>query len=119
MFVTESVTNGNIQFGPIETLELQQIPLENISHPVAVDYDPVEGKVYWTDVVEKTINRAFVNGTKQEVIVQLSFLEGKCFFILFIYPQIVVVDSGVKFLSHWKVCSCRIKHSFGKQVSLV
>ena len=76
--MTESVTNGNIQTGLIETLEFEQIPLENISRPVAVDYDPIEGKVYWTDVVHKTINRAYVNGTGQEIIVQLSILEGKC-----------------------------------------
>ncbi|XP_022803616.1 sushi, von Willebrand factor type A, EGF and pentraxin domain-containing protein 1-like isoform X2 [Stylophora pistillata] len=40
----------------------------NISRPVAVDYDPVEGKIYWTDVTLKLLARAFPNGSSVEVI---------------------------------------------------
>lgn len=40
----------------------------NISRPVAVDYDPVDGKVYWTDVSLKQIARAYPNGSELEVI---------------------------------------------------
>ena len=39
-----------------------------ISSPVAVDYDPVEEKIYWTDVTLKLIARAFPNGSSVEVI---------------------------------------------------
>lgn len=42
----------------------------NISRPVAVDYDPVEEKVYWTDVTLKLVARAFPNGSDVEVIAQ-------------------------------------------------
>jgi len=38
------------------------IPLENLHTPVAIDYDPVEDYVYWTDVGRKTISRARSNG---------------------------------------------------------
>ncbi|KAL9960422.1 hypothetical protein ACROYT_G033877 [Oculina patagonica] len=40
----------------------------NITRPVAVDYDPVEGKIYWTDVTSKLVARAFPNGSSVEVI---------------------------------------------------
>ena len=42
----------------------------NISRPVAVDYDPVEGKMYWSDVDLKLLARAFPNGSSFEVIAQ-------------------------------------------------
>ena len=40
----------------------------NISRPVAVDYDPVEGKIYWSDVTLKLVARALLNGSSVEVI---------------------------------------------------
>ncbi len=40
----------------------------NITRPVAVDYDPVDGKIYWTDVTLKLVARAFPNGSSVEVI---------------------------------------------------
>ena len=49
---------------PCEPLEIRN----NISRPVAVDYDPVEGKVYWTDVTLELISRAYPNGSGLEVI---------------------------------------------------
>lgn len=35
---------------------------------MAVDYDPVEGKIYWTDVTLGLVARAFPNGSSVEVI---------------------------------------------------
>lgn len=35
----------------------------NISKPIALEFDPVENRVYWTDVTLKIISRAFRNGT--------------------------------------------------------
>lgn len=69
-------------FAEADTGEIYKVPLEvsgtpcfplgidtNISRPVAVDYDPVEGKLYWTDVTLKLVARAFPNGSSVEVIV--------------------------------------------------
>lgn len=39
------------------------VPLENVSRAIAIDYDPVEEFVYWTDDQEKTIRRAYLNGS--------------------------------------------------------
>ena len=41
---------------------------KNISRPVAVDYDPVDGKIYWSDVTLQLVARAFPNGSSVEVI---------------------------------------------------
>ena len=41
---------------------------DNISRPVALDYDPVEGKVYWTDVTLKQIFGSYPNGSDLEVL---------------------------------------------------
>lgn len=48
---------------------LTSLPLESpIRRPVALAYDTVDDRVYWTDVTMKTISRAFLNGSSQEVI---------------------------------------------------
>ena len=39
-----------------------------ISRPVALEYDRVEDRVYWSDVTLHTICRAFRNGTGFEVL---------------------------------------------------
>ena len=52
---------------PDTPCELLPIKTE-IARPVAVDYDPVEGKVYWTDVTLGQVARAYPNGSNLEVI---------------------------------------------------
>ena len=46
------------------------VPLSSsiISRPVALGYDFVQDRVYWTDVTRNTISRSFLNGSMQEVI---------------------------------------------------
>ena len=41
------------------------IPLKDLAVVVAMDYDPVEDHVYWTDVRRHTISRARSNGEGQ------------------------------------------------------
>ena len=72
-------------FAEADSGELYKVPLAvqgtpclllgintNISRPVAVDYDPVEGKIYWTDVTLKLIARAFSNGSSVDVIAYIN-----------------------------------------------
>ena len=47
---------------------------KNISRPVAVDYDPEDGRVYWTDVTLGLVARAFPNGSSVEVIAHSNFI---------------------------------------------
>lgn len=44
------------------------LPLQNIRHAIAIDFDPVDEMLYWTDDKARTIRRAFLNGTGQENI---------------------------------------------------
>ena len=59
-------------------LAVQETPCEpikikgNLSRPVAIDYDPLEDRLYWTDVTLKTISRAFLNGSLVEVIAKVD-----------------------------------------------
>ncbi|XP_070556145.1 low-density lipoprotein receptor-related protein 4-like isoform X2 [Ptychodera flava] len=54
------------------TFKYTSLPLTNIANPVALDYDHVEAKVYWTDRYLKTINRASLDGSDHEVIASLD-----------------------------------------------
>ncbi|XP_072019600.1 uncharacterized protein [Amphiura filiformis] len=61
--------NSKIWAAPLDTLEFEALPLQNIDQPVAVDFDPVDQKLYWTDIGRETISRAKLDGTEQEVVV--------------------------------------------------
>ena len=53
-----------LQFKPLLPLELKR--------PAAVGYDPVDRRVYWTDILNKTIESCFLDGTGHVVILHLS-----------------------------------------------
>lgn len=57
---------------------LSPLPLSNLNRPVALAYDGVEHRVYWTDDTTRTISRSFLNGSLQEVIIntKLKSLNG-------------------------------------------
>ncbi|CAG9563555.1 unnamed protein product [Danaus chrysippus] len=45
------------------------IPVENIKSAVALDWDHNSNSIFWTDVEKDTINKAFLNGSHQTIIV--------------------------------------------------
>lgn len=49
-----------------------------ISESSALDFDLADDRIYWTDNEEKTINRAYLNGSHKEVVVAfgLDFPDG-------------------------------------------
>lgn len=76
-------------FAEANTGEIYKVPLTvpdtpcellpiktKIARPVAVDYDPVKGKVYWTDVTLDQVARAYPNGSDLEVIANVSHPDG-------------------------------------------
>ena len=49
----------------------RRIPLKvSASKPIALDFDFLEEKVYWTDITLGTISRAYLNGSSQETVVR-------------------------------------------------
>ena len=42
------------------------LQLENIQHAIAIDYDPVDAYVYWTDDEVRMIQRAHADGSGTE-----------------------------------------------------
>ena len=53
-----------------DNLNFNELPFTNVSLPVAVDYDPTENTVYWTDVGHGTLNSAVIDGSNQRILVQ-------------------------------------------------
>nr|XP_006822973.1 PREDICTED: low-density lipoprotein receptor-related protein 4-like [Saccoglossus kowalevskii] len=44
------------------------LPIPGLSRPIAIDFDPVELKLYWTDISLRTISRASLDGSGMEII---------------------------------------------------
>ncbi|RZC32195.1 low-density lipoprotein receptor-related protein 6, partial [Asbolus verrucosus] len=47
----------------------QALPLNDVKYTIAVDYDPVDDFIYWSDDEVKKIQRARLNGTDQQAII--------------------------------------------------
>ena len=54
------------------------LPLDGIIRPIALAFDPIDSRVYWTDVRLGSFSRAFLNGTGQEVLGRAG-VDGKMF----------------------------------------
>ncbi|XP_072942146.1 low-density lipoprotein receptor-related protein 4 [Epargyreus clarus] len=50
------------------------VPVQNIKSAVALDWDHNSNSIFWTDVDKNTINRAFLNGSNQTVIVKTNLI---------------------------------------------
>ena len=51
---------------------LSAVPLSTLRSPVAIDIDPNDGLIFWTDITDKTIRRSSVTGNNDVIIKQLS-----------------------------------------------
>ena len=49
------------------------LPLRNIKHAIAVDFDPIDKKIYWTDDDVHVIRRAFLNGSQQRTLFGVKY----------------------------------------------
>lgn len=45
------------------------LPLKGIKHAIAIDFDYVENRIYWSDDDVHVIRRAFLNGSQQEDVI--------------------------------------------------
>lgn len=48
------------------------LPLKHVAYTIAVDYDPIDGFIYWTDDTVQKIQRAKLDGSQQEDVITLE-----------------------------------------------
>ena len=70
------------------------LPLRHIKHAIAVDFDPIDKKIYWTDDDVHVIRRAFLNGSQQENIVDTEVHHPDGIAIDWIARNIYWTDTG-------------------------
>ena len=44
------------------------LPLNGLSDPIGIDFDPFEHRIYWTDYSRDTVMRSSIDGSNQETI---------------------------------------------------
>jgi len=64
------VRRTDLRWVSLDTVDFTDVVLDirNIRHAIAVEYDPVEQYVYWTDDEMQSIRRAFLDGTGQRFL---------------------------------------------------
>ena len=68
--------NSTIYVGSLVDFDLSPLPLNNVKGPVAVEYDPINKMVYWTQSDKPRIKRARLDGSLQQTLVAEN-LSGK------------------------------------------
>ncbi|XP_062601640.1 low-density lipoprotein receptor-related protein 6-like [Saccostrea cucullata] len=53
----------------LSNLTSHVVPLQGVKNAIAVDFDPVEKQIYWSDVTLNTINKAFLDGSGQQIVI--------------------------------------------------
>ena len=76
MFITD-LWDGNIFVGgntgpSFFSSEFEELQLTGVQSPVSLDFDHRNDMIYWTDEETKTVNRATLDGSFQEAILQTS-----------------------------------------------
>ncbi|KAL3836576.1 hypothetical protein ACJMK2_021998 [Sinanodonta woodiana] len=71
LLITE-LRNRIIYRMDMNTYSFATIPVRNIMNPVAIDYDPTEGLIYWTDVGLRQIFSASIYGHSQKTLLSLN-----------------------------------------------
>ena len=60
--------NGTIHQLDLSDESVWQLPLSKMNYPVAVQFNPTDRKVYWTELRENIIRSAYLNGTDEKTI---------------------------------------------------
>ncbi|KAK9885700.1 hypothetical protein WA026_012465, partial [Henosepilachna vigintioctopunctata] len=70
------------------------IPLSNSRYAVGIDFDTVEGFIYWTDDLSKRIERARLNGSDQQDVITTEVISPDGIAIDWISRNIYWIDTG-------------------------
>lgn len=83
------------------------LDLKNVRHAIAIDYDPVDGYVYWTDDEERKIQRARLDGSDQSDVVAFEILHSDGLAVDWVARNLYWTDSG---LDHIEVATLTGEH---------
>lgn len=84
----------SVSESPCEPLKIKRSIY--IRSPEAVDYDPFEGKVYWTDVCKGRVARAFPNGSSVEVVAEYNVRIPRGLAVDYVAQNLYWTDVGSK-----------------------
>lgn len=79
------------------------IPLTNSSFAIGIDYDPLEGYVYWTDDFLKKVQRSRLNGTDLQDVISTEIISPDGIALDWISRNLYWIDTGgcSKILRKW------------------
>lgn len=71
------------------------LPIKSIKHAVTLDFDPIDGKVYWTDDELRAIKRATLNGSSYEKVLSTELMYPDGLAIDWVARNIYWTDAGI------------------------
>ena len=71
------------------------LPLTGIRHAVAIDFDPVDKFIYWTDNEQLQIRRARMNGTGAEVVASVEVQHPEGIAVDWVSRNLYWTDTGM------------------------
>lgn len=82
----------------LSSFEYHSVPVQGIKSAIAVDFDPVEKQIYWTDNEQQFISRSYLDGTGTATcIVSLVFTGSSVVSLIFSGITVVSLISSVIF----------------------
>ncbi|XP_022326935.2 low-density lipoprotein receptor-related protein 4-like isoform X2 [Crassostrea virginica] len=63
------VRRQSINVMSLSSFKYQAVPVSGIKNAIAIDFDPLEKQIYWTDGEEQSINRVHLDGTGKQNLV--------------------------------------------------
>lgn len=88
-------TDINIIYLDSPEYSYKPIELRNVKYAIALDYDPVEGYIYWTDDEEAKIQKAKLDGTDQTDVISWEIHHSDGIAIDWVGRNIYWTDSGI------------------------
>nr|XP_023018542.1 low-density lipoprotein receptor-related protein 6 [Leptinotarsa decemlineata] len=73
---------------------IKSIPLGDVKYSIAVDFDPIENFIYWSDDEVKKIQRAKLDGTNQQDVIQTEIQDPDGIALDWISRNIYWTDAG-------------------------
>ena len=89
--------NKSIKYVPLDSNSFTLLTLfENLENqqPVALDHDPVEDRVYWSDIAQSSIISAFLNATSVKTLFRCNVQSSYGLAIDYVGRNIYWTDTG-------------------------